>query len=115
MADIEGAVASRFLSAGDVLVLDNASYHTGKGNNILANWLWKYFGVFVMFLPARTPEWNPIELVWATLVKRLKSFPLCNLYKRMGVDSVAYAANKILGEITHQEVAKFYRHCYKGL
>ena len=39
MADVEFAVASIFLSAGDVPVLDNASYHTGKSNNILANWL----------------------------------------------------------------------------
>jgi len=113
--DIEGAVATGFLLPGDVLVLDNAAYHTEGGNDILARWLWEHHGIFVLFLPARTPEWNPIELVWALLVRRLGNYPLSTLRKRMGIDSAAYAAKKILDGITHHDVAKCYEHCYRGL
>jgi hypothetical protein len=60
---IETTVAIGFLKGGDILVLDNASTH-GKGDNTyLEEWLWKSFGIFVLFLPTRTLEWNPTELV----------------------------------------------------
>jgi hypothetical protein len=50
--EIEAAIAMRFLRAGDVLVLDNAASHTGKGNTVLEDWLWEEHSVFVLFLPA---------------------------------------------------------------
>ena len=61
---IEAAIAIRFLRAGNILVLDNAANHTGKGNTVLKNWLWEEHSVLVLFLPAQVPEWNPIELMW---------------------------------------------------
>jgi hypothetical protein len=54
--EIEAAIAKRFLRAGDVLVLDNAANHTGKGNTVLENWLWEEHSVLVFFLPAQAPE-----------------------------------------------------------
>jgi hypothetical protein len=36
----------------DVLVLDNAANHTGKGNTVLEDWLWEEHMVIVLFLPA---------------------------------------------------------------
>jgi len=52
--EIESAIAMRFLSlrAGDVLILDNAANHTGKGNSVLEEWLWEEHMVLVLFLPA---------------------------------------------------------------
>ena len=114
-SDVEAAVATGFLLPEDVLVLDNAAYHTGKGNDILARWLWNKFGVFVMFLPARTPEWNPIELLWNTLVQRLNKKNLSQLRETYGSDCAAHAAKEVLDGMTHQEVAKYYRRCYRGL
>jgi hypothetical protein len=70
--EIEDAVASRFLRPGDVLVMDNAANHTGKENTVLEDWLWEEHSIFALFLPARTPEWNPIELLWNCLSVRLK-------------------------------------------
>ena len=64
MCAIEAAIAMRFLREGDVLVLDNAANHTGRGNTVLEDWLWEDHSVLVLFLPARAPEWNPIELMW---------------------------------------------------
>ena len=37
--EIEASVASKFLRAGDVVVLDNAANHWGKENNVLEDWL----------------------------------------------------------------------------
>ncbi len=70
--EIEAAIAMRFLGEGNVLVLDNAANHTGRGNTMLEDWLWEDHSVLVLFLPARAPEWNPIELMWNCLTQRLK-------------------------------------------
>jgi hypothetical protein len=58
---LEMALASGFFRPGDILVLDNASIHNGGDNNILEEWLWDNFGVLLLFLPARSPELNPIK------------------------------------------------------
>ncbi len=50
--EIESAIANQFLQAGDVLILDNAANHTGKGNSMLEEWLWEEQMVLVLFLPA---------------------------------------------------------------
>ena len=106
--EIEAAIASRFLRRGHVLVLDNAANHTGKENRVLEDWLWEDHGIFVLFLPARTPEWNPIELLWNCLEERLKEYDLDTL---VGPDKVVQASQIILDEITHEEVKSFWDKC----
>ena len=61
--DVEAAILCRFLRPGDFLVLDNAAYHMGKENEVLEDWLWENHGIMLIFLPPRSPEWNPIEFV----------------------------------------------------
>ncbi len=77
--EIEFAISHRYLRAGDVLILDNAAIHTGKDNSVIKEWLWEEHMVLVLFLPARAPEWNPIELMWNCLTQRLKFFDLSSL------------------------------------
>jgi len=91
-------------------VLDRAVIHTGKGNSILEDWLWDNYRIFLLLLPARTPEWNPIELVWNILVQRLGVFSL-RLIKEMGRHSLVQASEIILRNITHAEVDGCYREC----
>jgi transposase len=93
---IEAAVAVGFLKGGDILVLGNASIH-GKGDKqyIPRGLLWKSFGIFVVFLPTRTPEWNPTELVWRMLVQHLKYYPIRSVWKFRS-DAAAHAADDIL-------------------
>ena len=43
------------------MVLDNAAIHTGKENTVVEDYLWDTYGIFLLFLPARAPEWNPME------------------------------------------------------
>jgi hypothetical protein len=104
--EIESAIASRYLQAGNVLILDNAANHTGKGNTVLEDWLWEEHMVLVLFLPARAPEWNPIKLMWNCLTQRLKYFDLSNI---TGTHRVVQAAIFILESITHEEIYRFYR------
>ena len=104
--EIESAISHRYLRAGDVLILDNAAIHTGKDNSVIEEWLWEEHMMLVLFLPARAPEWNPIELMWNCLTQRLKFFDLSSLN---GTHRVVLAAAKILNEITHDEIFRFYQ------
>jgi transposase len=104
-AEIEESIAMSWLRPGDVLVLDNAAIHKGKDNSVLEEWLWKYHSVLVLFLPARSPEWNPIELVWNVLVQRLESYDWSTL---SGPHKVVQASAHVLNGITHITVYKLY-------
>ena len=56
------------LPAGSVIIMDNASFHR-KG--VLRNIASRH-GVMVLFLPAYSPEYNPIEKLWANIKRWLK-------------------------------------------
>jgi transposase len=86
--------------------LDNAAIHFGGVNDDLGHRLWSHHGVFLLALPTRSPELNPIEFIWNMLVQRLKAYPLAPLQGRP--HAVAYA---IMSEITHANLAKCYKNC----
>jgi hypothetical protein len=97
------------------------SFHTGKQNSILADWLWEYHSICVLFLPTRTPEWNLIELVWNTLVKRMLAWDIEVLCKQLKYnqtwtesDVAAFVAQDILSNMDHDLIWSFFRHCFKG-
>ncbi len=87
LLEIESAIAHGYLQAGDVLILDNATNHMGKDNTVREEWLWTEHMVLVLFLPARAPEWNPIELMWNCMVQWLKYFDILQLTGSHRVDS----------------------------
>ena len=90
-------------------VLDNASIHTGGMKSTLKDWLWGNFRIFLLLLPARAQEWNPIELVWNILVQGLAVFSL-ELVCQFRAHSLVVASQIILDNITtHDEVNGCYR------
>jgi len=107
---IEWALTRGFLKGGDVLVLDNAAIHTGRENRELEDWLWTGYGVFLLYLPTQTPEWNLQELVWWHLVQRLKTYPI-RVLRSHTQHAVAYAAHDILLQVTHDQVLRMYKKC----
>jgi hypothetical protein len=107
---IENALLAGFLLPFDVLVLDNAAIHTGKENFVLEDWLWSNFRILVILLPARSPEWNPIELLWNSLAGRLNSFDLI-LIPFLGPHPLVGAAEIILNQVTHDEIDRYYKKC----
>ena len=94
---------------GNVTVGQILVHHTC----VLEDWLWNKHGVFLLYLPARSPEWNPVELVWNVLVQRLRTLPMSDLKRRYTKNACAYAAADILDEITQEEVWSFYDKCYE--
>jgi transposase len=47
-----------------LLVVDNATYHTSRA---VVNWLKQHPRVLLLYLPARRPDLNPVEPIWAAL------------------------------------------------
>ncbi len=90
------------------MVLDNAAIHTSKGNKYLENFVWHELGVFILFLPTLSPEWNPQELGWRVMVRGMQSYPLCVL-REVDRHTPAFAANEVLSTITHGCVCGFFR------
>jgi hypothetical protein len=112
---VEELIVVGWLKRGDVLVLDNAAIHVGGENVDLRDWLLNSphpdgqpMGIFLLLLPARTPELNPEELVWHSMVKKMRMIPGILL---PAAHAAAYAAAVALGAISHIEVMKMYMHC----
>jgi transposase len=114
---IEEAVACGFLKRMDILVLDNASIHVGGENANLEEWLWDGLSpiddqplrITLILLPARSPEYNPIELVWSQLVRKLRYKDISGL--RPHAHAPAIYASEILRQFTHADVGKCYKKC----
>jgi transposase len=113
--DVEVAAQSGYLRRGDYLVIDNAQYHIGRENKAIEDYLWETYGVFVLLLPPRCPEWNPIELVWNILTQRLRSCDIELAKYKYGSNASANMAVDILNGITHEYTEKCFIKCYKFL
>jgi putative transposase len=58
------------LPGGSTIVMDNASFHRKKALGELA----QKAGCSVLFLPAYSPDYNPIEKTWACMKKFLRGY-----------------------------------------
>ena len=104
---IMAAIAEGFLRRGDILVLDNAAIHDKGENDGIEDWLWEHHRVAVVFLPTRSPELNPIELVWRSLVMKLRATTIVDGKSHACAD----AATQILGTMSHKSISATYREC----
>ena len=110
------AVGDEYLNRGDFIVMDNATIHSGGDCEDLEELLWDFPGadglpmeISVIFLPTRSPELNPIELIWNTLVQRLKLVDLQG--PRPQNHAVAHFAAQILCRMNHHLATKTAVHC----
>jgi len=57
---------------GDIVIMDNASFHNKKRLHRYA----AVYHVTIIFLPAYSPDYNPIEHVWANMKRFLRNTKL---------------------------------------
>ena len=115
MSFIESMITSGFLRHNEVVVMDNAAIHSGKEASGLEDLLWNLevegrpLQVLVLPLPARSPELNPIELIFHILLRRIRSFR----YNLAGPcdQAVIRMATKVLDDITYDLVYRTIGHC----
>jgi len=63
-------VLLKLIPAGSVIVMDNAPWHRKKILKALAS----AAGCRVIFLPPYSPDFNPIEKVWANLKTFIRNY-----------------------------------------
>ena len=89
------------LSEGDILIMDNLRiHHHADALDILEN-----KGVEVLFLPPYSPDFNPIEPVWAYMKWRLKTFA------ERDPASLPRTVWKALLSVTPKLLAAWFEHC----
>jgi len=70
------------LRPGQTVILDNASFHkSARTRNLITK-----AGCDLLFLPAYSPDLNPIEHTWAQLKKKLRYLPTPSKYLHRNLD-----------------------------
>jgi len=69
---VMSAIFDGQLTAGDILVVDNASVHTGLDMIVPLDQVCEVFGIRILYLPTYSPELNPCELVFGWLKNKLR-------------------------------------------
>ena len=89
------------LRAGDIVIMDNLSSH--KSAPTLS--LLEQAGAQVLFLPAYSPDLNPIENMWSKVKNHLRS-------AEARTDSaLLQAIGSALKTITRQDATNYFAHC----
>jgi transposase len=96
-----GEILLPTLKAGDILVMDNLSAH--KDRQALD--LLKDAGVKVRFLPAYSPDLNPIELMWSKVKALLRKA------EARTSDTLLLAIGEAFSQITQKDATHWVTHC----
>ena len=89
------------LRAGDIVVMDNLSPHKSQG--ILA--LIAQAGAEVLFLPAYSPDLNPIEKMWSKIKALLRSA------EARTQEALVGAIGSALESVTRQDAINWFASC----
>jgi transposase len=89
------------LRAGDVVVVDNARCHYAKR----ARELIEGVGAALVFLPAYSPDYAPIELAWRTVKSVLRQV------EARTPAALADAVTEAIASVTGEEARRFFAHC----
>ena len=96
-----GRVLCPTLRAGDVVVMDNLSPH--KSDHTLS--LIEQRGAQVQFLPAYSPDLNPIENMWSKVKTSLRTA------EARTQPDLLQAIASALASVTPQDAMNWYAHC----
>ena len=107
---VQFLLQNNWFERGDVLIMDNASIHTGGEADIVEDLLWHAKQVLVVYLPTRSPELNPIELIFHILARRIRSFRYRELVGSCDKAVLALSC-RVLDEMSYDLVSRCCRHC----
>ncbi len=93
------------LNAGDVVILDNARCHRVKRVRELI----ETAGARLLFLPAYSPDFSPIELAWRKVKARLREAGARTS------EELLPAINAAMQSVTAEDAQSFYAHCGYGM
>lgn len=89
------------LRPGDVVVMDNLSPHKSPASlSVIAQ-----AGAQVRFLPAYSPDLNPIEQMWSKVKTTLRSL------EARTQPSLIVAIGRALAGVTRQDIINWFAHC----
>ena len=89
------------LRKGDVVVMDNLSAHKDKETIALI----ESVGACVEFLPAYSPDLNPIELMWSKVKNTLRKL------EARDPKELRIAIGKALNQVTSSDAINWFAHC----
>jgi transposase len=89
------------LRPGDLVVMDNLAPHKSEPTLELI----RQRGADVLFLPAYSPDLNPIEQMWSKVKNTLRRL------EARAPDSLLAAIGQALAEITAQDTLNWFAHC----
>lgn len=93
------------LRAGDVVIVDNARCHRVK----LVRELIETVGARLLFLPAYSPDFSPIELAWRKVKAALREAGARTQ------EQLLPAIDAAIHSVTVEDAQAFYAHCGYGL
>lgn len=93
------------LPTGSILVMDNLSAH--KVPRVAR--LFEQAGITVRFLPPYSPDFNPIEQMWAKIKATLRRI------QARDQESLLQAIATALGEVTTNELRGYFFHSVVGI
>lgn len=89
------------LRPGDIVVMDNLSPHKNEGTLGLI----EAMGATVSFLPAYSPDLNPIEKMWSKVKQSLRSA------EARTAEALTAAVAAALGTVTRQDAINWFASC----
>lgn len=96
-----GQVLCPTLQAGDVVIMDNLSPHKNDGILLLL----AQAGAQVLFLPAYSPDLNPIEKMWSKVKNCLRSA------EARTPSALVAAVGAALASVTRQDAINWFASC----
>ena len=89
------------LRKGDIVVMDNLPAHKRPAVRAMI----EEAGCEVWLLPAYSPDWNPIEMMWSKVKQLIRGA------EARRFDALVCAVFRAMGAVTADDAAGFFRHC----
>jgi transposase len=116
VAFCEMMVLSGWLRHDEIIVMDNAAIHTGGDSDDLERFSWETvvggrpLHILVIYLPTRSPELNPIELIFHIFSRRVTSYRLRHDAGPVDRAIIRYGT-QVLNNISYETILRCFRHC----